>query len=381
MIASRHVAVQFVKLSIILLFTTPRRKGPTARSQHRAVTTLKQPQMFKSPEPLLGNRLRLFWPRPNWRWSGQMAIAREHERCLINVPSHHLSPTRSRNFSVFRETTPVFPWRLSAKEVGIGRFSTHFTIQSLTDLSFELETEALILLRLTSKLLARRALDLDLSIFDSLKLTDPQFSTPNSIDVILRADLYIQLLRPGLRQFKSPSLIAQNTALGWVVSGSTRSWWVESHPQSSVRLMHCASDIELSESLQRFWNIEEFLSPKNLLSPNELKSEMLFSDTHIRESNGRFVRASLLNTHRRFARDPKLGQDFQEFMSKYESLGHMDVYLLGKLIILMLGISLFTRLFKRTVHPESDVSFSMPRAWRLCRWYFFPAIKIQRSQL
>ena len=86
----------------------------------------------------------------------------------------------------------------------------------------------------------------------------------------------------------------------------------------------------LSESLQRFWDVEEMPSPKSVLSPGELRCEKQFVDTHTRDSTGRYVVRlplqsspkgtgpstrrmaifSLSNTHRRFARDPLLAQNF-----------------------------------------------------------------------
>ena len=117
---------------------------------------------------------------------------RTRARALLDQGSESsfVSDAIAQLLSLPRNNTCISLTGLGAKEVGTARFSTHFTIQSLTDVSFKLETEALILHRLTSKLPARQALDLDLSIFDSLNLADPQFSTPDSIDLMLGADVY-----------------------------------------------------------------------------------------------------------------------------------------------------------------------------------------------
>ncbi|XP_034172341.2 uncharacterized protein LOC117600703 [Osmia lignaria lignaria] len=109
--------------------------------------------------------------------------------------------------------------------------------------------------------------------------------------------------------------------------------------------MHCASGEQtLEESLRQFWTIEDFPSAAASPRPEDEACEALFRDTHIRDSNGWFVvrlpvkgvlptvgletrrmaMGSLACMHRRFVRDPKLAQAYREFMSVYESLGHME---------------------------------------------------------
>ena len=73
---------------------------------------------------------------------------------------------------------------------------------------FHLETEALVLPSLTSKLPPRFPRDLDLSQFDGLQLSDPSFYKPNSVEAVLGSDVYYRILRSGLRRFPLSSLIA-----------------------------------------------------------------------------------------------------------------------------------------------------------------------------
>ena len=87
-------------------------------------------------------------------------------------------------------------------------------IRSVSDPTFELEIDALVLPKLTSKLPARQPLEINLEIFADLHLADPDFYIPDSVDIILGADTYGRLLRAGVRKFTSTSLIAQDTVLG-----------------------------------------------------------------------------------------------------------------------------------------------------------------------
>jgi len=63
----------------------------------------------------------------------------------------------------------------------------------------------------------------DWQLFDGISLADPGFCIPSKVDVILGADVYGQLLRSGLKRFPLSNIVAQNTAFGWIVTGSTQS--------------------------------------------------------------------------------------------------------------------------------------------------------------
>ena len=221
------------------------------------------------------------------------------------------------------------------------------TISSVADPSFHLETEALVLPLLTSKLPPRFPRDLDLSQFDGLQLSDPSFYTPNSVEAVLGSDVYCRILRSGLHRFPLTSLIAQDTALGWIVSGSTKPVVLrraDSLPQTTLTIGHCNSDNGLQETLLRFWSVEEIPVTSSMMKPEEESCERLFVNTFSRSANGRYVvrlplkaglptvyaetrqmaLGSLSTTHRRFSRDPRLADAYREFMRVYEELGHME---------------------------------------------------------
>ena len=186
----------------------------------------------------------------------------------------------------------------------------------------------------------------DWQLFDGISLADPGFCIPSKVDVILGADVYGQLLRSGLKRFPLSNIVAQNTAFGWIVTGSTQS--VASRraenlaSPSSVLALHCAS-CDLDQSLQRFWMLEEVPSGVQKLKPDDEACEALFRETHCRDSHGRYevslplkaglpsvsvetrrmALGSLSNLHRRLSRDRKLAEAYGKFMSEYERLGHM----------------------------------------------------------
>ena len=184
-----------------------------------------------------------------------------------------------------------------------------------------------------------------------LPLADPQFYEPERVDLLLGAEVYGKLLRPGLKHFLPHNLIAQYTHLGWILSGSIEQSrpgraeslssprWVE---RSSINLvaLHCRTEENLSETLQRFWELEEMPLNPSKLSPDKKRCEQIFADTHSRSSIGRYIvrlplRAkppaaasatrslalkSIISMERRFVRDPVLREEYQEFIGTYEKL-------------------------------------------------------------
>ncbi|XP_046145643.1 uncharacterized protein LOC123988928 [Osmia bicornis bicornis] len=236
---------------------------------------------------------------------------------------------------------------LGARSAGTARMTTSFEVHSLVDPSFQIEVEALILPKLTSQLPARCAMALDIEMFAGLSLADPQFYVPGSVDIIFGADIYGQLLQSGLRSFPSSSLVAQKTVLGWIVSGpvhSDGSRRAVDHKSMPLRMLHSAAEQDLDQSLQRFWALEELPTVTSTLKPLDEACEKLFRESHVRNSDGRFVvhlplkseppaagpetkrmaMGSLAHMYRRFARDPKLALAYREFMTVYENLGHME---------------------------------------------------------
>ena len=229
----------------------------------------------------------------------------------------------------------------------IALFATYFTLQSLTETTFKIGTNALILPRLTTQLPARRLIELDLDIFRELTLADPNFHTPDSVDVLLGADIYGQLLRSGLRQFPSTSLTAQDTVFGWIISGPVSkgsSRRAKTFCRTPTQTLHCVMDNCLDETLQRFWRLEELPMSVPSLSPEETACETLFAEKHSRDSDGRYIiqlplktdppaigsetlqiaLKSLSHVQHRFETDPQLASAYRDFTATYEELGYMQ---------------------------------------------------------
>ncbi|KAH8335959.1 hypothetical protein KR059_012445, partial [Drosophila kikkawai] len=56
--------------------------------------------------------------------------------------------------------------------------------------------------------------------FRDIALADERFYRPASISVILGADMYPRVIRPGFRKVDDGLPVAQSTIFGWIVSGA-----------------------------------------------------------------------------------------------------------------------------------------------------------------
>jgi hypothetical protein len=236
---------------------------------------------------------------------------------------------------------------IGACKAGTTRGITNFELRSIVAPEFSLSVEAYVLPRLSAHIPATNLVEIPLSDAALPSLADPQFNSTGSIDIILGADVYGLLLRQGLRRVPGTQLVAQNTALGWIMSGSLSpdlSGRAEAHPERPFRALHCSFEEQLIHTLEKFWKVEEVSSPRNKFTAEEMSAEKLFVTTHRRDATGRYVvrlplkvslpdasaetrrmaAGSLHHMHRRFNRDPELAKDYREFMEAYERLGHME---------------------------------------------------------
>ncbi|XP_026829830.1 uncharacterized protein LOC113563037 [Ooceraea biroi] len=178
-----------------------------------------------------------------------------------------------------------------------------------------------------------------------LELADPEFRQSDPIDVLLGADVYADILVDGLRRGDVQQPVAQNTSLGWLLSGAFR-------PSSSAHCssfsslscsLQCSAEEELSGIVRRFWEQEEVPSVVTSLSKEELECEEYFVRTHSRQPDGRYVvrlpisspqlpdlsrtrRAAerlLRHMERRFIKDTRFHSHYVDFLLQYEDLGHM----------------------------------------------------------
>jgi len=177
------------------------------------------------------------------------------------------------------------------------------------------------------------------SHLQGLEFADPDFARPATVDAILGADIFGMLLEGGVRRGLPGEPVAHSTVFGWVLMGAL----ADDPSPTSVASHHVSALSDLQQDLCRFWELEE-LADERLLTPEEMRCERLFAETHTRDAEGRYMvrlprrenpstelgtsrrgaLQMLLSTERRLERETALKANYAEFLSSYLSLGHME---------------------------------------------------------
>ncbi|XP_068149528.1 uncharacterized protein [Drosophila tropicalis] len=197
-----------------------------------------------------------------------------------------------------------------------------------------IDIKAHILGKITSPL-ARENIDASsLSVFKGYQMTDPDFRTNASIDILLGNDC-IWLVLTGEKLCDGQGHpIAVNTIFGWVIT----SVYTSRLQTSSTSLL---TTVNIDGLVQRFWELEEVPSHTTVNKEDE-KVETHFRRTHNRNSNERYIvdlpfkeqnpqfadtfqgaRSRFLAVERRLIKDSSLKLKFTQFMREYIQLGHM----------------------------------------------------------
>lgn len=220
-------------------------------------------------------------------------------------------------------------------------------IQSLHDPTFEIQVKAHVLNKVTSVLPARRFHIPHWAELDTIILADPQYNSPNKIDILLGAEVYCNILKEGLIKHPINATIAQDTYLGWVLSGQVGGCDDNEIGCHNVILnMHVK--LEDNELLKRFWELEAepSLVRGKILTPEEQECENHYYATTSRDETGRYIvelpfRSNagtlceseksrrlavgrLLSLEKRLDRNPEQKQTYANVLKEYVTLGHME---------------------------------------------------------
>ncbi|GFX99711.1 integrase catalytic domain-containing protein [Trichonephila clavipes] len=201
--------------------------------------------------------------------------------------------------------------------------------------TFESELMLLVVITITD-LISNKVIDVDVNVSEFLPLADDKFNIPDRIDMLLGAEIFYELLKPGKFYCDNSHLVLQNTVFGYVVSGS-----VDQVPENRV---HCGLivDDDLNKTLKKFWEIEGVhIEPK--VDTEVSLCEDHFVCTHRRNCEGRYVVSMALNKDpsclgnskdiairrlnslwKRLSRDSKYLSLYAEFLKEYEELGHLE---------------------------------------------------------
>ncbi|CAH0714376.1 unnamed protein product, partial [Brenthis ino] len=164
----------------------------------------------------------------------------------------------------------------------VSKSKTDLVLHSLHNPDCSVQVTAFVLDKITGFLPPQRVSVASWPILKDIKLADPNFHSPNKIDLLLGSDVYGNILMEGIRKCSSGSLLAQATIFGWILTGTNR---LQSHAANIVS-MHVQSD----DFLKSFWEIEN--EPKlnqKIMSEEEKRCEEIYAATTTRDETGRYI--------------------------------------------------------------------------------------------
>ncbi|KAJ8723413.1 hypothetical protein PYW08_003325 [Mythimna loreyi] len=163
--------------------------------------------------------------------------------------------------------------------------SVILTLRSRIDPSVVIRVNAFVLKSVTALLPATKVTRVEWVDLTDDDLADPEYYRPNKIDVLLGAEVYSQVIQEGIKKNVTGTLLAQDTKLGWILSGT---FDVDQTINSShITVMH--SSLEADDMLKKFWELEAEPSRKKMFTEEENKCEQLFAATTERDSSGRYI--------------------------------------------------------------------------------------------
>jgi hypothetical protein len=143
--------------------------------------------------------------------------------------------------------------------------------------------DALIILQITGPTPQTTIIPGQWNHITNLPLADPLYYRPQSIDLLLGADILPMLFLNGKAAGQLGEPIALETVFGWILMGP-----VENRCQSTVTAMFLSISESLDSSIRRFWELEEFPTVRHL-SPDERAAEEHYKITTTRLRSGRFM--------------------------------------------------------------------------------------------
>lgn len=225
---------------------------------------------------------------------------------------------------------------------GIIEHSTMLTLGSIHDKTYKHTFKALVTKFITTVQPRLEQAPGNWTHLQGLLLADPKYFEPGHIDLLLGVQEYAEIMLSGVIKGQTSAPIAQLTKLGWVLSGN--------HSTGAATKVGChmlnasEEDLALSEQLKLLWSVEE-IPNKPIWSPEEQMAEQKFIEGIHRKFDGKLcvklpfnmnsndenflgqsremARSRFFQLEKKFAKNPKLYQEYSKCIQEYLDLGHM----------------------------------------------------------
>lgn len=212
--------------------------------------------------------------------------------------------------------------------------------------TFVRQHDFLVLPHITEKLPKKRIIIDHLNVPSYIKLADPSFYQPSSIDILLGADIFWELIGSEQRPLGNKLPVLHSSQLGWLIAGPICNQALNTTETTVCNFVTNESSLE--SQLTRFWEYEDFPA-HNQPKPFITESEKHFTENTFRLNNGRFcVRLPLIDTpdclgdsyflakkrflslEKRLNQNPELKLMYSDFIQEYCDLGHLSEAIVEK---------------------------------------------------
>lgn len=119
--------------------------------------------------------------------------------------------------------------------------------------------------------------------FKDLSLGDPSYCHPQSVDLLLGADILPLVFLNGRATGQTGEPIAIETIFGWILMRP-----VDTHNHSTTNTFCTSAYESLDNNLKKFWELEELTTVRHL-SLDDHVAEEIYVNTTTRTKSGRFM--------------------------------------------------------------------------------------------
>ncbi|XP_073941239.1 uncharacterized protein [Choristoneura fumiferana] len=229
--------------------------------------------------------------------------------------------------------------------IDVKRCALH--LQSLND-PFNVNMSCLVIPKIADKI-PKATLDVSRYDFSNFKLADPTFYETSSIDMLIGADLFWDLIGSHQHSLGTNNPILQSSKLGWLISGplpilNTYSPNTKEN-NKTIKCNFLTKEPNLSTinyALEKFWELENIPQSHPYSQEESLCEQHYLSNTY-RLDTGRFcvglplreekdclgdsyflAKKRFLSLEARFKRQPELKRLYVDFIHEYAELGHLE---------------------------------------------------------
>lgn len=208
--------------------------------------------------------------------------------------------------------------------------SVHLSCKSIHS-DYNFEAQALVLQKLTSKLPNCSFKRENWEHLKNLKLADPEYNVSDSIDLLLGAEVYSDIILDGVLKGNQDSPTAQHTQLGWILCGK-------------LKTFHCHITLLDTTDLSRYWESEDITVNSTDISQED-HCEIYYKETTRRGPDGKYIVkmpmiknyeenlgkskstaiSQYLQLEKRLKRNEQLSLMYKDFMNEYLQLQHMKL--------------------------------------------------------